>query len=651
MAFQTPLRLPLSTGDSGFGAAAATGLSGAVAFAPLFLSRYLPPWAFWVAAVLVGLWLLLMIALAFQMWAHRASDVRLDGEGFAILSGPRRGQRLTWSELAARGVRVAREGEAWELRIGGEVFAHTREPEEGASLESLAATLRAGGDDRAPDAPVGPEVSKCKECGAPLVPSGVDATACRFCGRENVLPERVRHVAGAAGAGVEVERAVRALLRWPRAGRSNAWLVLSFVAASVAWPFFAASALVAQSRAETTLLDLAVLFTAGICAGLTFPSLLALGTTDRRSFELLSARFAAAPPPGPDEPYGCRHCGGPLPEPHGRSTTPAVAICAYCESSNVVGLGLAREARAARSDAESLSALAEARLALRRRRRLRAILPALLVLWTPLQYADVMFELPCVGPVGSCTSPHEARWCVGGERTAVRCGGPRGCARDGLSVFCDQSVAADGELCLGPPESVACTEDSRAMLRCSGDRYGLVASCRGPRGCYLEGGRIHCDTSVAAPGEACEGDAYACAGDGHALLRCEASRWTELHPADTCAVQDGRLVWTGAYAVVGERCAGESVACTADGRMLRCRDRALAAYVDCHGPQGCWSEGTAHHCDQSIASVGDPCGVELACSRDGRARLVCRDGVFAHERPCPGGCTSEGGRLTCRLRQ
>lgn len=85
--------------------------------------------------------------------------------------------------------------------------------------------------------------------------------------------------------------------------------------------------------------------------------------------------------------------------------------------------------------------------------------------------------------------------------------------------------------------------------------------------------------------------------------------------------------------------------------MLRCRDGALAPYVECHGPAGCTSEGTSHHCDQSIADVGDPCGVELACRRDGRARLVCRDGAFAHERACPGGCTSEGGRLTCRLRQ
>lgn len=648
MAWETPLRLPLSTGDSGFGAAAATGLGGAIAFGPLFFQRYLPDWTYWGVLGLVGLWLLAMIGFAFQMWSHRASDVRIDASGLAILSGPLRGRRFGWATLGD--VRAVERDGRWVLSVGEEVLASTRTPEEGASLEALAATLRAGASGRAPDAPLGPEVSKCGQCGAPLVPSEAAIAPCRFCRADNALPERVRHVAGAGQATLRVERAVAALLRWPPAGRLNLWLVASYVAASAGWPFFAASALVAQSRGGTTLGDLVALFAGGICAALTFPSLLSLGTADRRSFELLSARFAASAPPAPGEPYGCRHCGGPLPEPHGRATTPVVAVCAYCDSSNVVGLGLAREARAARSDAAALSALVDTRLALRRRRRLRAVVPVLLVLWTPYRYADVMFQLPCFGPGASCTAPDQARWCVDGERTLVRCDGPRGCARDGLRVFCDQSVAADGDLCLGPPDAVACTEDMQHMLRCRGDHYALGFACRGPLGCHRDGERIECDTDIAVAGEICDGDVWSCTADGHSLLHCVGAQWVVVHPADTCQILDDRLVWTGAFAVVGERCAGASVACTDDDRMLRCRDGALAPWVDCGGPAGCTSEGTAHHCDQSVANVGDPCGVELACSADGTARLRCRDGTFERERACPGGCTSAGGRLTCRLR-
>lgn len=118
---------------------------------------------------------------------------------------------------------------------------------------------------------------------------------------------------------------------------------------------------------------------------------------------------------------------------------------------------------------------------------------------------------------------------------------------------------------------------------------------------------------------------------GRAVLLCRDSRWTTLHPADTCtSLPNGRIAWTGAYAVVGERCSKGSAACTADDRLLRCRDGALAFAADCRGPRGCRSEGGASFCDPSIAAPGDACGTGEggACTTDGRALLQCRDGVF-----------------------
>ncbi len=601
MAWRAPIRLPLATGDQAFNASMVAGVFGAVAFAPLYFQRYLPPWSFWLAVGLIGAWALLLLLVFFLVaWPGRASDVRVDGDGLTILSGPHRGLRFTWAQLGGGAVTVARDGSSTTLSIGALELHRTNVEEEVESLEALAETLRAGAADRVPDAPAGPEVSRCATCGAPLVPSAEERTRCRFCEADNVLPERVRHVAAAEGASARVQQAVRALSRWPRSGVLNALVLASGLGAVLGWPFFASAALILQEDPDAPLIKLLTLFGLGYGAAVTFASHLAVATTDRRSFELLSARFAARPPPEPDQPYGCRHCGGPLPEPFGRSTTPAVSVCAYCKARNVVGLGLAREAKAERSDADTLEALASRRLGLRRRRRARAIVPVVLVLLSPVGFADVMFELPCVGAGASCESPDEMRWCVDGEREPLRCGGPRGCARDGLRVYCDQSVAVPGERCGGAEGSAACTEDGLGVLRCEDGRYALAAVCRGPEGCHPEGERVWCDASRAQRGDPCQGDALRCSVDARAMLACRDGEWSDLFP--------------------------------------------------CRGPAGCDAE--TGRCDRSLGLEGDRCVTESAttCRVDGAALLRCEAGALVLARDCAGGCVAEGERVVCRLR-
>jgi len=60
----------------------------------------------------------------------------------------------------------------------------------------------------------------------------------------------------------------------------------------------------------------------------------------------------------------------------------------------------------------------------------------------------------------------------------------------------------------------------------------------------------------------------------------------------------------------------------------------------CKGAGGC-TDDKALVCDNSKAGVGDGCGHEgaRACSTDGTKELRCRDGVFAVEWSCRGGCT------------
>jgi DNA-directed RNA polymerase subunit RPC12/RpoP len=647
VAWEAALRLPLACGDAGFRLVRITCLGGAVAFGPLFFARDLPVWALYVVGGLAALWVLRLAMLAKQLWTARASDVRVDREGLSVLSGPFAGRVYPWSALAETRVHT-RDGET-SFSVGDDVLARTRHFDEAWSLRSLAKTLAAGASDRTPAGPLGPEVAKCAQCGAAVVPADALSVVCGYCGHENALPPRVQHAAGVPQTDERLTRALKALLAWPRARPMNVFLGASFAIAVLAWPALAALAALAHAqRVDVSVFDLMVLFSAALTLGFTFPALVARAATRRRSFEMLSARFAASAPAKPGEPYGCRRCGGPLPDPHGRSTTPAVAACAYCDAHNVVGLGLAREALAARTDAATLSQMVREQRALQRRHRLYSVLPVLWLVYTPIQVADAFFGEVCFLDGAACTGPNEARWCFRGAPRSIRCDGPRGCDREGLALYCDQSIAAPGDACTVDGH-VACTADRSAMLRCRRGTSVLASACRGPLACREDGAEIRCDATVARPGDVCEGTHQSCAPDGRALLECDGRRFAVLHPTDTCGIVGGRMFWSGAYAIVGERCGEGGGACTADGRMLRCQDGRLAPFVECRGPTGCTSEGTRLQCDQSIARPGDACsGQTGACNEEGTALLRCVDGAFAQARRCPGGCRGEDGVVSCR---
>ncbi len=256
---------------------------------------------------------------------------------------------------------------------------------------------------------------------------------------------------------------------------------------------------------------------------------------------------------------------------------------------------------------------------------------------------------PCTGVVGDCHDGHSGLWCIGGVMTRVRCDGPRGCSQEMLQVFCDQSVSSEGEACVGPEGGGACSADGSAFLRCTGGRMTLAARCRGPRACYREGSTVYCDESVAVAGDPCTSpEGAACSADGHQVLDCVDGRFVVRHPADSCRVENGTVYWTGAYAMVGERCTGTTRLCSADDHLLECRNGQLAVFTTCRGPNGCGLHGESFSCDQSIAAAGDPCtGEGMACTEDGAAALRCRDGAFVHETDCVGRCTVRDGMVYC----
>jgi hypothetical protein len=97
------------------------------------------------------------------------------------------------------------------------------------------------------------------------------------------------------------------------------------------------------------------------------------------------------------------------------------------------------------------------------------------------------------------------------------CGGPERCKASATQVSCDQSVASEGEPCHG---GGACSVDHASMLGCEGGKRVRAAACRGPAGCALVGPKVHCDTSVAAEADPCEGTGASCSADGRTLLAC-----------------------------------------------------------------------------------------------------------------------------------
>ena len=192
-----------------------------------------------------------------------------------------------------------------------------------------------------------------------------------------------------------------------------------------------------------------------------------------------------------------------------------------------------------------------------------------------------------------------------GAWVAVPCKGTGGCARRSESDECDDTVAAEGDLCpTSPPLDYACSPDRKVALVCRDGRFGIWRDCRGPEGCSVEGGRnVRCDTTLGEPGDPCaQAGTYACSADRQAMLSCDGS--------------------------------------------------SLSTASSCRGPQGCRVERETRkvQCDDAVALDGDPCDQEarIACALDRKAELSCIHGKYGKKRDCRrSDCRLDGNELFC----
>lgn len=351
-------------------------------------------------ATAIGLPVLALLAFAgnaiLLAWRARPSDIVIDAGGIAIRGGPCNGLERTWGALAqppcrfAPAVAATKDPQQELHRVilceaAGEIeLAVTDNLDEAASLQDVVQTI-CGARAKAEDASLPPpppresvarDILRCETCAAPQAPADESSVRCAYCGNSVDVPAELRERVRAGNAiAARPDEAVAALLRQPDARKVSGVFGVAAVFVLAAWPIalviFALNVRERATSVTTTLLLVAFVLTS--IAG--FYAFARARLVDRIALRLVVLDFAATAPQKEASPYRCRNCSAPLP--HERKNA-VVAHCVYCNTNNVLGLHLHREANEARAQTESLETAVGRRD--RERARLRGAGVASLVL-------------------------------------------------------------------------------------------------------------------------------------------------------------------------------------------------------------------------------------------------------------------------------
>jgi hypothetical protein len=137
---------------------------------------------------------------------------------------------------------------------------------------------------------------------------------------------------------------------------------------------------------------------------------------------------------------------------------------------------------------------------------------------------------------------------AGVYEVASVCKGPKGCTTASAKATCDDSIGDVGDRCVHLPtdSNYACTTDGRVEVECSsGGRFETSNSCRGPKGCYIANDLVYCDQSLAREGDPCRPvDNHSCSEDAGSELKCSAERrWTHQRdcPRSGCRIANNEV--------------------------------------------------------------------------------------------------------------
>jgi hypothetical protein len=206
-----------------------------------------------------------------------------------------------------------------------------------------------------------------------------------------------------------------------------------------------------------------------------------------------------------------------------------------------------------------------------------------------------------------CSDPATALICANGVVTALPCRGSKACTSSASTVQCDNSLANVDDAC-DQPNDVACAVDHKSALECQNSKFALAETCKGARGCVVDGDKISCDNDVSDIGDPCQTESdYACTSDKLMALKCVGKKFQALN---TCRGKD---------------------AC----KVVELPEEKKTDFI----------------CDDSLAQENDACDTEgeEACNMDKTELFTCKANHFLKNRPCPGGCSfdDKGERFTC----
>jgi hypothetical protein len=206
-----------------------------------------------------------------------------------------------------------------------------------------------------------------------------------------------------------------------------------------------------------------------------------------------------------------------------------------------------------------------------------------------------------------CADTSSALVCQNGIVVSVACRGPKGCAGAGAASECDDDLAQEGDGCMMTlNENYACSTDHKTELLCKDGKFAAVRTCKGTKACTIAANVIHCDDSVADVGDACveeAGDAnYACSVDKKVEIVCKGGKFEESNScrgAKGCWI-DGELVHCDAsFGRDGDVCRPvDNHACSEDAKSeLKCTAQMKwTKKRDCKR-EGCKVKGNEIWCD------------------------------------------------------
>jgi len=187
-----------------------------------------------------------------------------------------------------------------------------------------------------------------------------------------------------------------------------------------------------------------------------------------------------------------------------------------------------------------------------------------------------------------CENGTTALFCLDGKYSEVSCAGPAGCVMSGKTAECDNTLAKVGDGC-AEQEDLSCTSDKKSELRCRGNKFVVASTCRGPTGCFFTGNKLHCDTDLADLTDPCEDkDDLACSLDKKALYKCDGTKYateSTCKGPKGCSIDGTTVKCDHHVAELNDPCHIDgNFACAPDKKMLLvCKGNKFHKEKSCRG--------------------------------------------------------------------